>query len=153
VHVAWATLALNWPWYVRQFIGWLGWLDTELPPAYYATAQAMLGVAAVAAMLGLRGKRISVGSRMIIAAALLLAAAGLFAIEYLTWTAVGHATVEYVQGRYFLPLALVGAALLPALGDTRWARLHNALVLVVLVFPVVSLAVVMHTVVLRYYLG
>jgi uncharacterized membrane protein len=113
----------------------------------------MLVVAAVAAMLGMRGERISVASRLLIATGVLGSAAGVFAIEFVTWTVPGHATVEGVEGRYFLPLALVGAALLPALGDGRWARVRGALVGVVMVFPVISLAVVMRAVVVRYYLG
>jgi len=100
----------------------------------------------------LRGQRISVGSGLVVVAGLLLSVAALFAIQYLTWTEVGDATVNGVQGRHLLPLALVAAALLPALGDTRWARLHSPLVLLVAAFPVVSLAVAMRAVVLRYYL-
>jgi uncharacterized membrane protein len=152
VHIACATLR-TYPVYVEQFIGRLGWIDTPLPPAYRTAAIAMLGVAAVAAMLGLRGDRISIGGRLTIAAGVLLSAIGVFAIMYLTWTVPGHPTVDGVQGRYFIPLALIGAALLPAIGDLRGApRLHRALVMLVVAFPVVSLAVVMRTVVLRYYL-
>jgi uncharacterized membrane protein len=155
VQVAWETLTQYWRAYLETFVGQLGWLDTALPCAYHAAAHAMLGIAAMAAMLGLRGERISVGSCLVIAVGLLLSVAGVFAIQYLTWTVPGHATVEGVMGRYFLPIALAGAGLLPALGGTRWARLgHNALVVVVVAaFPVVTLAVVMRAVVLRYYLG
>lgn len=152
-HVAWATLELYWRAYLEGFVGWLGWLDTALPPAYHAAAQAMLGVAAIAAMLGLRGERISADSRSMMALGLLVSAGGLFASLYLTWTAPGHAVVEGVQGRYFLPLALVGTGLLPMLGDGRRTRLHKALAAAVLLFPIVSLAVVMRAVTLRYYLG
>jgi len=113
----------------------------------------MLGVAAIAAMLGLKGERISAGSRLMMAAGLLLSAAGMFATFYLIWTRPGDAIVSGMQGRYFLPLALAGAGLLPMLGDGRWTRLHKALVAVVALFPIVSLAVVMRAVVLRYYLG
>lgn len=154
VQVAWETLTQYWRAYLETFVGQLGWLDTALPCAYHAAAHAMLGIAAMAAMLGLRGERISVGSCLVIAVGLLLSVAGVFAIQYLTWTVPGHATVEGVMGRYFLPIALAGGGLLPALGGTRWARLgHNALVVVVAAFPVVTLAVVMRAVVLRYYLG
>ena len=151
--LAWNTLVHYWPDYLETFIGKLGWLDTPLPPVYHTAAQVMLGVAAVAATLGLRGERISAGSRLVIVAGVLLSAAGVFVAQYLTSTEVGHGIVDSVQGRHFLPLALPLAALLPALGNTRWARLHNPLVLVVAAFPLVSLAVVMRVVMLRYYLG
>jgi uncharacterized membrane protein len=147
------AMGLYWRGYLEEFVGHLGWLDTALPPAYHLAARTMLVVAAVAAMLGMRGERISVASRLLIATGVLGSAAGVFAIEFVTWTVPGHATVEGVEGRYFLPLALVGAALLPALGDGRWARVRGALVGVVMVFPVISLAVVMRAVVVRYYLG
>jgi uncharacterized membrane protein len=152
VRVAWATLMLYWPAYLDSFIGRLGWFETMLPPAYEAAAYAMLGVAAVTAALGLTGERISVGSRLVMALGLLVTVAGVFASQYVIWTAPGHPIIDGVQGRYFLPLAVAGAALLPALGNRRWARLHDALVVVVALFPVVSLAVVMQTVVVRYYL-
>jgi hypothetical protein len=58
-----------------------------------------------------------------------------------------------MQGRYLLPLALAGAALLPALGDKRVPRLQNALLIVLAGFPVISLVTTMRAVVLRYYLG
>ena len=113
----------------------------------------MLAVAAVAAMLGLRGEPVGAGNRMLIATGLLVAAAGLFAIHYVTWTVPGGATVEGVQGRYFLPLAMAGTALLPAVGQARLARWRASLVLAVAVFPVLSIGVVVRAVVLRYYFG
>ena len=148
------TLAHNWRNYVVEFVGQLGWLDTALPQAYHAAARVMLAVAAMATMLRSGPMRTSVGSRLTIAAGLLLAATGLFAAAYLTWSLPGNAVVEGVQGRYLLPLALAGgAALLPALGSPRLAPVHCALTAAVAAFPVVTLAVVMRTVVLRYYLG
>ncbi len=142
-----------WPDYVEWFVGKLGWLDTALPPPYHTAAQVMLGVATVAAMLELRGARSGVANHLVIAAGVLLAVVGMVAAQYVSSTAVGHDIVEGPQGRHFLPIALAGAAVLPALGATRLARLHNPLVLLVAVFPVVTLAVVMRAVVLRYYLG
>ena len=149
----WGALTQHGPAYSRSFIGQLGWLDTPLPISYHIAAKTMLGVAALTAMLEIGGARIGVASRLVIAAGLLLAVAGIFALLYLTWTAPGRATVAGVQGRYFLPLALAGTALLPALGHSRLAGLHKPLLIMVVMFPVVSLAVVMHEIVLRYYLG
>jgi uncharacterized membrane protein len=81
-----------------------------------------------------------------------LSIAAVFGIQYLTYTPPGHATIEGIQGRYFLPIALVGTTLLPAFGNVRMARIENWLLLFVVVFPLVSLTVVMRAVILRYYL-
>lgn len=139
--------------YFEEFIGVLGWLDTFLPPAYYLAAGLMLIIAAVATTLGIKGERIRCPSILAVAAGLLLSSAGMFIIMYVIWTPPGSATVAGLQGRYFLPLALVGVALLPALGNTRTARLQKVLIVLLAAFPVVSLAIVMRAVVLRYYLG
>jgi uncharacterized membrane protein len=153
VPLAAATLKLYWRDYIISFIGQLGWLDTGLPRRYHYVAMPMIVVALLAAALGLKGERISAASRLLIAGAILIGAAGVFAIQYLTWTIPGEAVIHGVQGRYFLPLAPPVAALLPSLGGGRFVRLHRVLVLVVLAFPIVSLGVVMRTIVLRYYLG
>jgi uncharacterized membrane protein len=153
VPLAGATLARHWRDYIVSFIGQLGWLDAGLPPTYYRAAMAMLVVAAVASALGIRGERVGAVGRLLVAGAILTGAAGVFAIQYLTWTLPGSGIIDGIQGRYFLPLALPVVALFPALGDTRLARLHQALVLVVVAFPIVTLGVVMHTIVVRYYLS
>jgi uncharacterized membrane protein len=148
----WNTLNLYWPGYLEGFLGRPGWLDVALPPIYLRAAQWMLAIAAVAAALGIKGKPVGTGSRLVVIAGTLSAALGLFGIEYLTWTVPGNPTIDGIQGRYFLPLAMAGTALLPALGHTRLAALYRPLALAVAIFPVVSLAVVMRAVVLRYYL-
>jgi uncharacterized membrane protein len=152
VRVARGTLVLSRS-YLEEFVGQLGWLDVALPRAYHVAARVMLGIAALAAMLGLRGERISVGNCSIITVGLMVSVIGLFAIQYMTWTVPGNLTVDGIQGRYFLPLALVATVLLPAFGDTRLTGLHNILVAAVVAFPVVTLAYVMNAVVHRYYLG
>jgi uncharacterized membrane protein len=83
----------------------------------------------------------------------MIAVAGIFGVQYLTWTSLGGPLVEGVQGRYFLPLALLVSGALPALGSHYFAWLQRGAVMIVVAFPVVTLAVVMRVVVLRYYLG
>jgi uncharacterized membrane protein len=153
IHVARETLLQYWRPYLIQFVGLLGWQDVTLPSGYHVAARVMLAVAALAAMLGLRGKRIGVGTFSIIAAGLAVSAIGVFSALYMTWTVPGYLTVEGIQGRYFLPLALAGTALIPAFGDPRLRQIHNILVAAVLTFPIVTLAYVMNAVVRRYYLG
>jgi uncharacterized membrane protein len=139
--------------YVASFIGILGWLDTGLPPDYRVAAMVMLATAAVAAALGIRRVPGGANLRLLSAAAILIAAVGIFVGQYLTWTAPGNDTIEGVQGRYFLPLALPVAALLPALGGARSARVQQMLVLAVVAFPILTIGVVMRAIVLRYYLN
>jgi uncharacterized membrane protein len=83
---------------------------------------------------------------------LFVSVAALFGSLYLIWTPLDHPIVEGAQGRYFLPIALAGVVLLPALGHARLARIQNWLLLIVLLFPVLSLTVMMRAIVLRYYL-
>ena len=153
VNAVWAALRQDWLNYIKQFIGVLGWLDTPLRDGYYALAAVMIAIAAVATMLRMKGEGMSGAGRVAVAAGLLLSVAALFGIQYLTWSVPGAAIVDGMQGRYLLPLALAGAALLPALGDKRVPRLQNALLIVLAGFPVISLVATMRAVVLRYYLG
>lgn len=142
-----------WKAYLAQFIGVLGWMDTLLPYSYYRVATVMLVVAAAAAMLGTKGKPMMSGSYLPVAAGIALASFGVFLVQYVAWTAPGHATVDGIEGCYFLAPALAGATLLPSLGRIRAPRLQTALLMLILAFPIVSLAVTMRAVVLRYYLG
>jgi uncharacterized membrane protein len=151
--VAWNTATLYWPNYLQSFIGNLGWQDTPLPPKYLTLAECMIGVAALTTMLGSKDEPLDVRGAAVIGAGLLLSAAALFGILYVTWTVPGHPVVEGVQGRYLLPLALTGVVLLPRIDFKGRAWLHKVLLVVVTVFPVITLSVVMRAIVLRYYLG
>jgi uncharacterized membrane protein len=81
-----------------------------------------------------------------------LCAAAIFGIEYLTWTAPGSPVVEGVQGRYFLPLAAVFSLSIPG-----WPRLGRWIepwaVAAVIVLMIVMPPAVIHSLVIRYYLG
>ncbi len=91
-------------------------------------------------------------SALILAAGLGTAVGGVFGIQYVTGTAPAQLVVEGVQGRYFLPLALAGTVLLPAFGVIRVSWLQKPLMLLVIAFPLISLAIMMHAIVWRYYL-
>jgi uncharacterized membrane protein len=154
--IAAATLGQYGVAYGAQFIGILGWLDTPLPAAFYPLAA--LGVAA-AALRCLPPQRILGWDRFpwALAAVLLLSVGLLFGGLYAIWTPVGHPRVEGVQGRYFLPLALLALTLAQPdrrrLLATRWGRLADrATTAFLLALPMVSLLVVTRAVILRYYL-
>ncbi len=150
VPVAWTTLAVHGPDYGRQFIGQLGWLDISLPGHYRLMAVAALTLAGLSAWRAGQGywsQRQALLLGLVVAAAALL----MFAIQYLTWTPVGATLVEGVQGRYFLPLALILGVVFvrPWWSGSRAALVGSCLVAV---FPVVTIVVMLHVILLRYYL-
>jgi uncharacterized membrane protein len=133
----------------RSFIGQLGWLDVELPAIYRHIAWVGLGLAALAA---LRPGRPASGPKVLAlkAVAVLGAAGGVALIQYMTWTALGSPVIEGIQGRYFLAPALVLGVFMgrPTPSVTR---LSHWLAVPVLIFPIVSIAVVIHALIIRYY--
>jgi len=152
-----ATLAVHGTHYLDQMVGVLGWLDTPLPPPFYTAALTMLAVAGVAA-LGVDGPRGWAAVRWLAPALALVGAAGVFAALYLSWSLIGSTTIEGVQGRYFLPLALFatlaveGARPLFA-GEGLRRGLGLVAGVAVLAFPIVSLVVTQLTLLRRFYLG
>ncbi|BAI76868.1 hypothetical protein AZL_f01080 (plasmid) [Azospirillum sp. B510] len=101
--------------YAEQFVGTLGWFDVILPRWLHGAAAIGLALAMVATLGGQApGRMAAAPVRAAAAGGILLAAAAIFAIQYLTWTDVAGPVVLGVQGRYFLPLALMcGLVLLP----------------------------------------
>ncbi len=136
--------------YGEQFLGRLGWLDVALPFGFRLCAGALLAVAALSSWRAGSGAR---GGRTMLLAALAIAGAvvAMFATQYLTWTRVGGASVEGMQGRYFLPPALLLGLVLarPALSGSRLAAYAAW---PVAVFPVATIVVCVRSIVLRYYL-
>ena len=157
--VLWRTLCGGWFGLLQQAIGYLGWEDTALPPAYYACAIAALGVAAIGSItspLPNAAQPVSTPARTLILAALLLASLGIFASLYVIWTRPGFPWVGGVEGRYFLPLALIGAALFAPEQTTRASarrQWHKLCVMAAAIFPIATLGVMANTFVFRYYLN
>lgn len=119
--VAAETLSEKGQAYAEQMVGVFGWADWGLWWDYYPIAWAGFALALVGeafrddahAVVPRRPRPWRAGARLALAAALLLAAGGIFAGLYLTWTPVGHAIVDGVQGRYFLPMLPLLVFLLP----------------------------------------
>ncbi|MGI4747461.1 MAG: DUF2142 domain-containing protein [Janthinobacterium lividum] len=133
--------------YFHEFIGVLGWSDVTLPAAYYPVAGLVLGVAL---LLVSRTNRpllnsVSQGTMAMAAFASILL---IFLSEYFSWTKVGEAFVDGVQGRYFLPIALFFPFFLPRILPSNSTRL----LVPVAAFPALSIAVMVHSILLRYYL-
>jgi uncharacterized membrane protein len=154
--IAGHTLKTNFQPYADMFIGVLGWLDTAMPPRFYPAAWTMLGLTAALSLSG----GVKRDWRWVPAVSLLAAIAAFGAVHgalYLTWTPVGADHVEGVQGRYFLPLALMlclmvegERSLLPQGRVSDWAaKIATA---VVMAFPLMTLLAVQHVIISRYYL-
>ena len=135
---------------LTSFIGLLGWLDVVLPPWYHRCAWLALVLAAAASWRAGEG-RIRGAAAAASALAVLGAVSGIGLLQYLTWTPLGAPVIDGLQGRYFLAPAMVMGALL---GRPRVAggRTVQWLMMPVALFPVVTIAVVLHAVVLRYYI-
>ncbi len=133
----------------NSFIGQLGWLDVPLPRLYRDAAWLVLGCTLVtAARDGMSaGPRFALACK---AAAVLGAIAGLGLAEYVTWTIVGSPVIDGLQGRYFLPPALLLGVFVARPQPLAPAWL-SVLAIPVLLFPVVSIATAVHAVVLHYY--
>lgn len=136
--------------FLRQMVGVLGWLDTVLPEGFYRVA----GIVTLCAILCdlMSGKPLGWPVRGLTAFIVLTASLCILIVQYLTWTAVGDAKVDGVQGRYFLPIILAVGMTLPALRFPGRAVAHRMLMVPVMMLPLASLGVMVMALVERYYL-
>jgi uncharacterized membrane protein len=117
------ALAAHFGTYWRQCLGVLGDLTIDLPRWMYGLWSLAL-LSALGALVSKGGPRLG-GAWLPLAAAIALAGSTelIFLTLYMTWTPVGAARVDGVQGRYFIPMLPI---LLLLLG--RWPilppRLH-----------------------------
>lgn len=105
--------------YRDQFVGRLGWVDVPLSGFLTAAVFYLLFVVALT-----RDVAITPAARLF---ALVLTVALFFAVsisQYVSWTPPGVAYVDGIQGRYFLPLAVV--LLLPVVSVVRNKRVSVA---------------------------
>jgi uncharacterized membrane protein len=85
-----------------SLIGVLGWLDTWLPmPFYYLS---FLTLVLIAFLEPSGNFYIKPKQKLILLAIALTTVLGLATLMYLTWTFVGHKTIEGMQGRYLTPI-------------------------------------------------
>lgn len=152
------TLTLGWRYLASTAVGVFASLDFYMPAWFYRVWYAALAAAALAAAVMAGGQAGPSTPRPWASLALAAAAAsclvGLILLQYLTWTEVGHATVDGVQGRYLLPVL---AILVPALPTLRLPAPADGVARTVLSAPAVAagllgLGVLPVLIVLRYYL-
>ena len=155
VSVAFDTLSGRGNGYLNEFVGQLGWLDVGIPRWFHKVAWIVLA-AGLLGGLSQAGGSPNVHRTWIVVALIALggSAAGIFGIQYLTWTAPGDVMVDGVQGRYFLVPAMILATLPPAaaVSGNRAAGLARLSWLMVTAFPLVTLPVMVWQVLSRYYL-
>lgn len=146
------TVTGQWIGLSHGFIGVLGWLDTDLPAPVYTLAWVALVLA-----LAISVPRRWTGLSVPVVAALAATVAGIFAALYLSWTAVGAAQVNGLQGRYFLPLAMIAPLVFgpgrPVLEGRRHGWQYLTAAAGAGLFAVFSLSCVAQVVVGRYYPG
>ncbi len=136
--------------YFHEMVGVLGWIDVVLPGWFYRLAGWTLSLAVVGSTVRRHPLLSRPASGWLFLAATL--ACGLvFLLEYLTWSPVGFPFVDGVQGRYFLPIAVLLPAFLPSRYEVKLATPAAMLHAVLLLFPTLSIVVTVASVVHRYY--
>jgi uncharacterized membrane protein len=106
-----AMLDIAWhsPVFLRQFVGVLGWLDTEIPDWVFK-AELIVMAAILLDDIGV-GARISTQQALTAVGVASLVILTVCVAIYLTWERVGSQTIG-IQGRYFIPIGpLLGLAL------------------------------------------
>jgi uncharacterized membrane protein len=125
-----------------QFIAVLGWTDTPLPHAYIVFASLVL------ASVCLATPNAPWRRPWLPAAGVAFSVAAILVLQYLTWTWPGQPVVTGVLGRYFTAPAMIAALCLPRFGAAKPAAFAGLLAL-----GAITPAVIVHTLLLRYYLS
>ena len=145
------TIASSFLWhgfYYRQFIGELGWLSIPLPQAAY-----LLPVLAVVAAWGSEQRTHPYRTRLFAFYCMVIVAISIVLLMtalYVTWTPVGQRPIDGIQGRYFLPLAPLGALIFLSLSGRKkyWEKSTTQIVILSLI-PIEA-AIALVTLATRY---
>ncbi|MBF0458891.1 MAG: DUF2142 domain-containing protein [Nitrospirae bacterium] len=143
------TLIKYWSDVLTDFIGKLGWLDTELPAYIHITFWALLIFTALcenncAIKIRLRDKAIA-------AAALVSTTLLIVLSQYLTWTDVDKDIIEGLTGRYFIP---VTPALFLLFYNTKFHvdTMKPRFGILILCYLAIAMISTIAAMILRYYL-
>lgn len=124
-------------------VGVLGWLTVFLPKPLYLLWYVALPAALLCDLVAPRTGR-SQGSSVELALGVIVAAAcilGIYLSQYLSWTIVGHPTVQGPSGRYLLPVLPFVALSLPVFMLRGGERLRAGLAAVPVVAALAGAAV------------
>ena len=103
--------------YAAQCVGNLGSLDVPLPRAAVNVELVLLILVAATSRLGLTSLQ-----RIAAAIAVLITVLLVSLAQYIIWTPLGAGSIEGIQGRYFLPVALTAATVLSGALPWRWRK-------------------------------
>ncbi len=104
VGVIWRTIGAFWNQVTESAIGTLGWMDTGLAPAVISFSY----IAFIWIVLAYdEPVRLGVWPRVVAAVASLACGILIITANYLVWNRIGGPYIEGLQGRYFLPCAIV----------------------------------------------
>jgi uncharacterized membrane protein len=133
-------------WLFETLVSRLGWLDTPLPRWLTWTAAGALACAWLApGNLPPWLFPAAIGCLTFVAVLANIAVA-----LYASWTPIGKMTIDSAQGRYILPILPLLAFLAPVYG-ARLARFLSPTWILVVAFPLVSMAVLPAAIMERYY--
>ena len=143
------------PHLLSSFVGEVRWGSVLFPKAYKPVAYLAL-LAALLASCRPNGdpRRLSPRAAAMMLVGLIATIAAIYAALYITFSTVGSRQMLGIQGRYFLPVAMLGAVI-PSyfvIGE-RWERMRLRLLEALVAFPAISLPVLFVTVLRRFYIG
>ncbi|GAB0117317.1 DUF2142 domain-containing protein [Acidisoma sp. 7E03] len=131
-----------------QMIGVLGPFTLPLSDTLYALFTLAL-LSAGAALLAETAPAPGRGRALLVLVAALGAAELIFFVEYLTWTPVGMARIDGVQGRYFVPLLPLLLLLIPQLRAAR--RVPTALWWITPILALLASDLALPALIMRHY--
>jgi uncharacterized membrane protein len=146
IGVFWQTLANQWSEIGQELIGVLGWLDTRLPHYFLLMATTVLVLSLLSTTSGPARRP---WLTMVI---VIIGTVTVYIAIYFTFTPPGAPVVTTLQGRLFLPFIAVLSLALPRL---QWlgTRILPLAAASVLFLALIGPAVVVQTLVIRYYLN
>jgi len=133
--------------YLKQFVGRLGWIDTKLPDLLIFLYLLILMVVAI--VDNQKGIAIHYKEKILMAMVLFLTVTLTSTMMYITWTAVGGNIIEGVQGRYFIPVAPLFFLLFC---NKKFSFKIQRLDLVIILCSILTLSLTLFVFLKRYYL-
>lgn len=131
-----------------MFVGVLGWLDLQMPNAYYTAAYICLSLAGFVCInfKGYTGVRVAL---LICSVATVLA---VITAQYVTWVALASPALGGMQGRYLIPVyPFIALAFCGEVNFLKSDTLKTVILSIVLLFPFYTAVTMVHELLNRYY--